>query len=226
VNKVLLIPQGWGMPQATRSEESENARIVLGLLESVERDGAQSQRKLASDLGIALGLVNAYLKRCVKKGLLKIGQVPPRRYAYYLTPHGFAEKSRLTVEYLSSSFSFFRRAREDCSAVLKAAHARGWNRIALIGVSDLAEIATICALEQGITIVAVVDAEATRDRFVGTPVVPSLDAVPGGFDALVITDLTSTRETMKAALTALEAERVFVPALLQLRRDRAMGSVA
>ena len=74
---------------------------MLGLLELVERDGAQSQRKLASDLGIALGLVNAYLKRCVKKGLLKIGQAPPRRYAYYLTPHGFAEKSRLTVEYLS-----------------------------------------------------------------------------------------------------------------------------
>ena len=214
------------MPQTARSQESENTRIVLGLLESVERDGAQSQRKLASDLGIALGLVNAYLKRCVKKGLLKIGQAPPRRYAYYLTPHGFAEKSRLTVEYLSSSFSFFRRAREDCSSVLKAAHARGWNRIALIGVSDLAEIAAICALEQGITIAAVVDATAKRDRFVGTPVVSSLDAVPGGFDALVITDLASTRETMKAALTALEAERVFVPALLGLRPDRAMESVA
>ena len=226
MNKVLLIPQGWGMPQATRSEESENARIVLGLLESVERDGAQSQRKLASDLGIALGLVNAYLKRCVKKGLLKIGQAPPRRYAYYLTPHGFAEKSRLTVEYLSTSFSFFRRAREDCSSVLKAAHARGWDRIALVGVSDLAEIATICALEQGITIAAVVDPQARRDRFVGTPVVPSLEAVPGGFDALVITDLASTQETMKAALTALEAERVFVPALLGLRPDRAMESVA
>ena len=64
------------MPQAARSEESDNARIVLGLLESVERNGAQSQRKLASDLGIALGLVNAYLKRCVKKGLLKIGEAP------------------------------------------------------------------------------------------------------------------------------------------------------
>lgn len=216
------------MPQAARSEESDNARIVLGLLESVERDGAQSQRKLASDLGIALGLVNAYLKRCVKKGLLKIGEVPPRRYAYYLTPHGFAEKSRLTVEYLSSSFSFFRRAREDCSSVLKAAHARGWNRIALIGVSDLAEVATICALEQGLTIVAVVDAEAeaTRDRFVGIPVVRSLDAVPGGFDALIITDLASTRETMKAALTALEAERVFVPVLLRMGPDRAMEGVA
>ena len=214
------------MPQAARSEESENARIVLGLLESVERDGAQSQRKLASDLGIALGLVNAYLKRCVKKGFLKIGQAPARRYAYYLTPYGFAEKSRLTVEYLSSSFSFFRRAREDCSSVLKAAHARGWTRIALLGVSDLAEIAILCALEQGATVAAVVDGKAKGNRFVGTPVVPSIDAVPGGFDALVVTDLEATRETVNAALSALETERVFVPALLGLRLNRPTESVA
>jgi DNA-binding MarR family transcriptional regulator len=214
------------MPQTARSEEPDNARIVLGLLESVERDGAQSQRKLASDLGIALGLVNAYLKRCVKKGLLKIGQAPSRRYAYYLTPRGFAEKSRLTIEYLSSSFAFFRRAREDCSLVLRTAHARGWNRIALVGVSDLAEIAAICALEQGIAIVAVVDTKSTNDRFVGAPVVPSIDAVPGDFDALLITDLQATRESVKAALKAIEVERVFVPALLGLRLDRAMESVA
>jgi DNA-binding MarR family transcriptional regulator len=213
------------MPDSARSADSENARIVLGLLESVERDGAQSQRKLASDLGIALGLVNAYLKRCVKKGLLKIGEAPARRYAYYLTPHGFAEKSRLTVEYLSSSFSFFRHARQDCSSLLKAAHARGWTRIALFGVSDLAEIATICALEQGITIVGVVDAKAKTDRFVGTPVVASIDAMPSGFDALIITDLQATRDTVIAALTAVEPERVFVPSLLGLRLDRAMESV-
>ena len=206
--------------------EHENERIVLGLLSSVESDGARSQRRIAAELGIALGLVNAYLKRCVKKGLVKIGQAPARRYAYYLTPYGFAEKSRLTVEYLSNSFAFFRRAREDCSAVLKTAYARGWNRVALIGVSDLAEIATICALEQGITIVAVVDAKATTGRFVGTPVVGSIVAVPGGLDAVVITDLGFTRDTFKAALAALEAERVFVPALLGLRPDRAMESVA
>ena len=52
--------------------KSENARILLDLLNSVESDGGQSQRRLASELGIALGLVNAYLRRCVKKGLLKV----------------------------------------------------------------------------------------------------------------------------------------------------------
>jgi DNA-binding MarR family transcriptional regulator len=214
------------MPQAARTEEPDNARIVLGLLESVERDGAQSQRKLAADLGIALGLVNAYLKRCVKKGLLKITQAPPRRYAYYLTPHGFAEKSRLTVEYLSNSFSFFRHAREDCSAVLRSAHARGWTRIALIGVSDLAEIATICALEQGTTIVAVVDGKSQSSRFVGTPVVKSIAEVPGGFDALVVTDLQATRESVQSVVNQLDADRVFVPTLLGIRHDRATESAA
>ena len=208
------------MPQAARDDEPDNARIVLGLLQSVERDGAQSQRKLASDLGIALGLVNAYLKRCVKKGLLKIGQAPARRYAYYLTPHGFAEKSRLTVEYLSDSFSFFRHAREDCAAVLRAAHARGFNRVALAGVSDLAEIATLCALEQGIAIVAVIDAKSPNDKFVGAPVVTSLAAVAGGSDAVLVTDLQATREFVAALAEEIGAERVLVPALLGIRLNR------
>jgi DNA-binding MarR family transcriptional regulator len=217
---------GIAMPQTARNEEADNSRIVLGLLESVERDGAQSQRKLASDLGIALGLVNAYLKRCVKKGLLKIGQAPPRRYAYYLTPHGFAEKTRLTVEYLSSSFEFFRRARGDCSEVMKKAYAENWNRVVLIGVSDLAEIAIICALEQGVAIVAVVDAESTADRYVGSPVVPSLAAVPGEFDAVVVTDLQATRETVKSVADQFAADRVLVPALLGMRLGRPTVSAA
>ena len=45
---------------------------MLGLLELLGRESAQSQRRLAAELGIAVGLVNIYLKRCVKKGLLKM----------------------------------------------------------------------------------------------------------------------------------------------------------
>lgn len=73
---------------------------------------------------------------------------------------------------------------------------------------------------------AVVDAKATTGRFVGTPVGGSIDAVPGGLDAVVITDLGFTRDTFTAALAALEAERVFVPALLGPRLDRATEGAA
>src|SRR5665213_4341839 len=128
------------MASTSSNVEAEKDHIVLGLLESVERDGSQSQRHLALELGIALGLVNAYLKRCINKGLVKVGEAPAKRYAYYLTPGGFAEKSRLTIEYLSYSFSLFRQAKTDCMAVLKAARADGIRRIAILGMSDLAEI--------------------------------------------------------------------------------------
>jgi len=72
----------------------------------------------------------------------------------------------------------------------------------------------------------VVDGKTGTDRFVGAPLVASLDAVPGDFDALVVTDLQATPESVKAALNAIGVERVFVPALLGLRLDRAMENVA
>jgi DNA-binding MarR family transcriptional regulator len=202
------------MAGATQGREAEEARIILGLLESVERDSAQSQRRLASEFGIAVGLVNAYLKRCINKGLVKVRQAPARRYAYYLTPQGFAEKSRLTVEYLSYSFSFFRRARADCTSVFEAAKQRGWSRIVLAGVSDLAEIAAICALESGIEIRAVVDAESTLARFVGLPVARSYDAAGTEFDGVVVTDLKTGGETFAAAVGKFGADRVLAPSLL------------
>ena len=71
-----------------------NPGVVLNVLTSIERDNAITQRALARELGIALGLANAYLRRCVRKGLVKMHQVPINRYAYYLTPQGLSEKSR------------------------------------------------------------------------------------------------------------------------------------
>jgi len=227
MNAVLALGETSGstMSEAVGQGESENERIVLGLLESVERDGAQSQRKLAADLGIALGLCNAYLKRCVTKGLVKMSAVPTRRYAYYLTPNGFAEKSRLTVDYLSSSFSFFRRARADCSEALNMARARGWQRVALLGESDLAEIATICALESGVTIAAVVDPRSKQKSFVGVPVLTSLDDIRDQVDCVVVTDLNTANQTAKTAIEKFGADRVLVPKLLGVRMYENRGAI-
>jgi DNA-binding MarR family transcriptional regulator len=209
-------------PITETGHEPENARIVLGLLESVERDGGQSQRRLASDLGIALGLVNAYLKRCVKKGLVKVSEAPARRYVYYLTPQGFAEKSRLTVEYLSYSFGFFRQAKADCLSMLQAARARGLERLVLAGCSDLAEIAVICAMECGIEVVAVVDPATADQWFVGRPVVSSFDAVDRPYDVVMVTDLKSTRATFESVLAHCGDDRVLVPGLLRITEKPAV----
>jgi DNA-binding MarR family transcriptional regulator len=194
-----------------------DSQILRGLLDSVERDGKTSQRRLAADLGVAVGLVNAYVKRCVKMGLIKASQAPARRYAYYLTPQGFVEKSRLTVEYLSYSFSFFRQARSDCANLLRIAHSRGISRVVLSGISDLAEIAVICSLDAGIEVVGLVDEDATVERYVGVPVFRSIGAVDKPFDAVMITSLKQAAQSTAAALAQFRPERVLVPHLLGVR---------
>src|SRR5690348_6463268 len=192
-------------------------RIVLGLLTSVEADGGRSQRRIAAELGIALGLVNAYLKRSIKKGLVKVGQAPARRYAYYLTPRGFSEKSRLTIEYLSSSFSLFRKAKEEYGQLFARAEALGFTRVVLAGKSDLCEIAILCAVDSPVSIAAIVDPGTAASRFIGIDVVSSYADVERGFDAVVITQLATARMAFDQAVEQFGTERVLAPGLLGLR---------
>jgi DNA-binding MarR family transcriptional regulator len=207
----------WGTRVRTLpSESGEDERIVLGLLSSVG-DGANSQRRIASELGIALGLVNAYLKRCVLKGYVKVSQAPARRYAYYLTPQGFAEKSRLTVEYLSYSFSFFREAKADCARAFATAKERNFKRLVLCGRSELAEIAILSAVDSEVSVVAIIDAGADGASFVGKPVVDSYDRLSVPFDAVLITDLVGARRAFDEATARYGADRVLSLRLLGLQ---------
>jgi len=203
------------MDRVLPSGSGEDERIVLNLLNSVD-DGAQSQRRIAEELGIALGLVNLYLKRCIKKGLVKVGQAPARRYAYYLTPQGFAEKSRLTVEYLSSSFSFFRQAKADCTSVFQLAREQNFQNLVLYGRSDLAEIAILSAVDCGVSIVAIVDQNANEVPFVGKQVVSSFDDLTVPFDAVMVTDVVNARRAFDEGLRLYGPDRVLVPSLLGL----------
>src|SRR4030042_6905180 len=74
----------------------------LRLLEEIEQNPRISQRELSNRFGIALEVTNACIKRMARRGLIRLKGFPPRRIAYYLTPKGFAEKSRLMVHFFSS----------------------------------------------------------------------------------------------------------------------------
>jgi len=217
-----------GTADGTQDGDTE---ITLGLLNAVEENSAVTQRSMASELGIALGLANTYLKRCVRKGLIKVSQIPPNRYAYYLTPKGFSEKSRLTKEYLSSSFTFFRRARGQCGEALEYGMARGWQRVALAGKGELAEIATLCAIERNIRLAGLIDTRHLTGEdgsaipegtaFAGLAVVASPDAI-SGLDAVIVTDLEAPQAVFEALAAVFPPERVLTPALLRILRDRAV----
>jgi DNA-binding MarR family transcriptional regulator len=209
-------------------EDAGNPGVVLSVLTTIERDCAITQRALARELGIALGLANAYLRRCVRKGLVKMRQVPINRYAYYLTPQGLAEKSRLTAEYLAVSLDFFRRARTDCAAVFRQCEALGWQSVALYGAGDLAEIAVLSAGETTVEVLCVIDSEQLGRRCGGRPIVPDLDAAlvhagAQGLDGIIVTDTQAPQanfDYLRSAveLSGLPAGCVVAPSLLRISR--------
>ena len=97
------------MPSKSKNLYKDDS-VILDLLSLMETDRNITQRNLARDLNIALGLVNLYVKKCIDKGLLKINQIPSKRYKYYITKKGFIEKARLTQEYFKTSFNFINKA--------------------------------------------------------------------------------------------------------------------
>jgi len=192
--------------------------ITLGVLNAVHDDSNITQRSMAGELGIALGLTNSYLKRCIKKGLIKVQQAPANRYAYYLTPQGFSEKSRLAREYLTQGFQFFRIAREQCSDIFKVCSAQGQHRIALHGLTDLAEIAVLCAKDHNVELVCIIDPSSKLDTYSGIPVCSEFSNLED-CDALIVTDLGSPQREFNVLVELYGQDRVFAPAILKVSRD-------
>jgi hypothetical protein len=193
--------------------------LVLNVLHAVENDPTVTQRSVANGLGIALGLANAYLRRCIRKGLIKVNQVPRRRFAYYLTPQGFSEKSRLTANYLSRSLSFFRDARMQCGELFEKAVKQDQRRLALVGEGELAEIAMLVARDYPVEILGVVpvsdDEKALREQF---------EAL-GKIDGLIVTALSGSSEVFASCVRIVGASRVYAPALLGVRSRPTMEDV-
>lgn len=197
-------------------KEDQSDNLTLRLLEAIDSQADVSQRDLSKRLGVALGLTNSYLKRCVRKGLVKIREAPANRYLYYLTPTGFAEKSRLSVKYLSVSLSFYRHAGSACLQAFDECLARGYDRVVLCGASDLAEIAAIKAHERPVSVVGVYDQRATHEQVLNLPVLHALPVVEPLRAGYVITDLLDAQATYQDVVGQVGVERVAVPSVLAL----------
>lgn len=197
----------------TNPEREE--QLVLELLDAVGHRSDVSQRHLARHMGVALGLANSYLKRCIRKGFIKITEAPANRYLYYLTPQGFAEKSRLTAKYFSSSLAFYRKAGASCHRALEHCEKKVWRQIVLCGISDLAEIAALRALECDVEIIGTYDPHTERRRFVSKPVWVKFSDVPV-CDAWMLTDMHAPRISYEHIAGLVGGERVLVPDILRL----------
>ncbi|MHB0976052.1 MAG: winged helix-turn-helix transcriptional regulator [Candidatus Aquicultorales bacterium] len=138
----------------------------LRLLEEIENNPRVSQRELSQKLGIALGLTNSLLKALVRKGLIKVKGTNNRSITYHLTHAGLLAKGQLAVKWTLNTIEFYRQARQNIHSQLGKLTERNVKRIALFGVSELTEIATIVAPETGLKIIGIVSEQEHSDQSV------------------------------------------------------------
>ncbi len=153
-----------------------NQEITRKILSKIDNDSAISQKRLAEEIDISVGAINWHIKRCVSKGLIKLKQAPVRRYLYYLTPEGFAEKTRLTANYLQAGFDIFNTGRKQYENIFHKCLNNNWNVIVLFGDTMMTELALLVASRFPNTrIIGVVDKETSRNEYFGIRIVTSPD---------------------------------------------------
>ena len=197
-------------------------RHSLRILDAVESDHHVSQRSLASELGIALGLTNLLVKRPLRKGWVRVIHVKPNRVRYLITPAGIAEKTRMSRAYFESSVQFYRQTRDRIQQQFSAL-STNWpgdgatglrKRIVFYGAGEVAEIGYVCLVETDLQLVGVVDVARTKPFFGLDVCAPEhLDGLALGgqaFDRLVVMSFGNT-DALRAEILALRVplDRVF-----------------
>ena len=197
------------------NENNREESVTLEILQAIDEKDNVTQRHLSERLGVALGLTNSYLKRCARKGYIKVQQAPANRYLYYLTPKGFSEKSRLTAKYLSASFGFYRKAGDSYRALFSIAKDNQWQNLLFCGASELAEIASIQLFEFDLSHIATFDDRRSLNSYLGKPVWHALDKKQD-VDAYLITSLDDFERIYKLVRTSVDEQRILIPDFLSI----------
>lgn len=208
----------------------EHTKSELELLSIVEDEAVISQSALSKRLGIAAGLVNFLMKRAVSKGLVVVKRVPARRYAYFLTPKGFAEKTRLVADYMNTSLRMYKKLRRDFDEIFSSLSGGGVSRVIVVGDIELAELALLACFDSNIEIVSVVCTKTNRTTLGPVPVVSHIDLIKdiAANDVFIVADIYNAQEVFDDLADRYGAEFVYAPKSLHIshRLDDAPSKMA
>ena len=175
--------------------------VLMNMLEAIENDPTVSQRRLAEQLGVALGLVNSYLRWSINKGWIKMQKIPSRRYAYYITPQGLIEKSTMIGKHMQQSFALFRSAREECQQIIEEFENRSIQKVVLVGSGDLRDFVMMMG-------------HAAGHQFETVQTIADIQ----DFDALLLTEMLNSQNTYNKLKELYPEDKIFVMPLLKVRR--------
>ena len=108
---------------------------LQSIADTLKNEPLASQRVLADNAGISIGLMNAVLKRFVERGWIMLSNVNLRKLSYAITPTGMAELSARSQKFAKRTFELANSYNQIvCDEILKAKQ-NGKSKVVLFGNS-------------------------------------------------------------------------------------------
>jgi len=146
-----------------RDELEESTYRELRLLEEVETTPEVSQRHLANQLGVALGVANLLVKNLAKKGYIRATRAGWKRWVYNLTPAGIGRKAQLTARYVERVLDHYRKVRTLLQKDFQDVNFSAESRMGIYGTGELGELMYMILTDMGVNKIDFIDKDGGKE---------------------------------------------------------------
>jgi DNA-binding Lrp family transcriptional regulator len=176
------------------------------ILDMIEKNANTTQREISKAIGIAVSMVNDYLDKYEKNGLIKRNYLSTKNVEYIITEKGIERRKVLNIGYLKATHSIYQSAKDDIFNFLNQIIECGFKKILLYGAGEVAEI-ILQVLNDDIGIpldvVAIIDDDETKKQktYVNLPVIDINEINKYHNDGILISSYTCNETIYKKLIS-------------------------
>lgn len=127
--------------------------LLQNILNTLKEQPDASQRQLAQNANVSLGMMNAILGRFVERGWVMLSNVNARKLAYALTQKGLKELSNRSKRFAKRTFALANEYNQLLSDLIKNEKSKGKDTVVLYGNSYIKFILEYVCNREGIRFV-------------------------------------------------------------------------
>ncbi|MBN1103521.1 MAG: winged helix-turn-helix transcriptional regulator [Deltaproteobacteria bacterium] len=189
----------------------------LSVLMAIHDSPRLSQHKIARITRLSSSMVNNYIKKLEKEGLIQITGNTNRTQGYHLTPAGHGDLFALILEYSAEIIQLYSAAKKQVAERLHRFHAEGIRSIALFGAAETAEVVHAALKDTPLTVTGIVDSDPVKQgsHFNGFIIQEPSRLTEMKADAVLITSF-ARQEEIHRCIQAVVGNEVIVKRLSDL----------
>ncbi len=132
---------------------NSDVATLQNIADTLKEEPFASQRVLAKNAGMSIGLMNAVIKRFAERGWIMLTNVNLRKISYAITPAGIAELSVRSQTFAKRTFAIANKYNETLCKVVSDAKKEGKNKLVLYGNSYIRFLLNYACQTLGVTFI-------------------------------------------------------------------------